>query len=282
MIMTEHAGAPMSTSSRTFLPTAILALALTPALWGCGLEPIDEGGDEGGDAIPAAVQQAFDESCATASSCHATGSALVVLSAGESENILSTNSVQTGEPYVSLGEVGDSYIATKILSGEMPPSEQSANDSVNTAIIVGWIAGVQVEGEGGGDTGETDSGEDTTDTGETGGGDCFVDSVSDSPVFTTDVWPTLEGRCALSGCHEALAPAMPDAAGAYANLVGVASGAGIPYVTVDSPDDSYLWHKVTGTHMFVGGFGSQMPIGGELCTTEAQAIYSWILQGAVE
>ena len=104
-----------------------LSFALASSMVGCGLEAV-EGGDEeaSGPEIPAEVQTAFDQSCATSSGCHAAGSALVVLEAPESVAILEAASA-AGGPYVTLGSLDESYIAQKILDGPnisggaMPP-----------------------------------------------------------------------------------------------------------------------------------------------------------------
>lgn len=269
----------MHSITRT-LSTLAAGLSLA-SLAGCGLEPLD---DEGGDEIPPAVQQAFTESCATSTSCHASGAPQVSFAEGELAGVLSQTGA-TGVPFVTLGDVDNSYVAEKILGlpsiagGVMPPLEQSPNDEFNTAIIVAWIAGVEFEGgaDGTGDTGETG------DTGGTGGDPvCYADALPDMVSFETDVWPVLEARCTGDVCHDVLAPMMPDATGAYANLVGVdAPGPGIPYVDdTGAPDNSYLWHKLAGTQSIVGGGGGTMPATGELCLVEAQLIYRWILDGA--
>lgn len=260
--------------------TTFLSLVLLP-MFGCGLEEItDEGGE---DQIPAAVQAAFDESCATAG-CHANGSALVNLGPGASAAILTTMA-STGEPFVTFGDLDASYLARKILGrditgGPMPLNEQSPNDAVNVAIILGWIAGAQFN-DSDGDTGDGT----TTDGDTTTGGEepiCYADKpVPTLPSFEADVWPTLEARC-TAGCHTNMTtvPHMPDAAGAFANMVGVPSSAGMDYVSADVPDDSYVWHKLAATHAIVGGTGSPMPLVGEMCTVEMQTIYAWILAGA--
>jgi hypothetical protein len=197
----------------------------------------------------------------------------------------------TGDPYVVFGDLEASYLARKMLGkdisgGPMPLFEQSPNDSVNVAIILGWIAGAEFTdeaGDGDDDT-ETDTDEgDTTETGEPEP-ECFAEKpVPAMPSFDADVWPILEGRC-TAGCHENMTtvPHLPDPAGAFANLVGVASSAGMNYVTADVPDDSYLWHKLSATHTIVGGTGAPMPLVGEMCAVEMQTIYAWILAGAAE
>lgn len=267
-------------------PTAFTALLLLPLLGlGCGLEEItDEGGE---DKVPAAVQAALDETCATAG-CHINGGALVNLGPGASEALLTTMA-STGDPYVVIGDLEASYIARKMLGkdiqgGPMPLSVQSPNDPVNVAIILGWIAGAEFTDEGGdGDTEDTGDGDGDTTTGD-GDGDpiCYAEKpVPAMPSFEADVWPTLEARCTV-GCHMNMAtiPHMPDSAGAFANLVGVASSAGMNYVTADAPDESYMWHKLSATHVIAGGFGGPMPQVGEMCTVEMQTIYAWILAGA--
>jgi hypothetical protein len=255
--------------------TAVFTASMLLPTIGCGLEEITDGGGE--DKVPAAVQAAFDESCATAG-CHANGGAQVNLGPGASDALLTTMA-STGDPFVVLGDLEASYVARKILGrditgGPMPLVEQSPNDPVNVAIILGWIAGAEFDdggGDGDGDTGDGD-----------GDVPCYaVAPVPMEPSFATDVWPTLEARC-TENCHASMAlnPHMPDAAGAFASLVGVASSNGMNYVTADVPDESYVWHKLSATHAFVGGGGSSMPSGGQMCTVEMQTIYAWILTGA--
>ncbi|HLT35779.1 MAG TPA: hypothetical protein VK034_05825 [Enhygromyxa sp.] len=267
---------------RPALKGALAITMLLGSMLGCGLEEVGEGGDD--DAIPAAVQQALDESCATSSGCHAAGSSLLVLAAPESSAILSASG--NGMPLVSFGDLENSYLAQKILGGssiaggQMPPSPQSDDDDVNAAIIIGWIAGVPLDDEDGGD-GDGDP------TGD-GDGDptCFVGTpLPTDPTFGTDIWPVLENRCAIMGCHANLSvPLMPDEATSYMNLIGMpAATAQVNYVEPGDPDGSYLWHKLAGTASSVeGGGGLLMPVGGQLCGTEFQAIYAWILDGAAE
>lgn len=255
---------------------------------GCGLEPVGEGGD--GDQLPAAVQRALDESCATSAGCHADGAPQVVLSAPTSAEILSKPSSSGGGPLVALGNVEESYLAQKILGGPnitggtMPPSPQSDRDDINTAIIVGWIAGVPIDGPGDGDG---DPGDGDGDPGD-GDGDppptCYIDApLPAMPSFEADIWPIMQNRCGIMGCHANFSdPLMPDAMTAYDNLVGIpAAVAALDYVEPSAPDMSYLWHKLLGTQATVmGGAGSTMPLGPAPCTIELQAIYAWITTGA--
>ncbi len=249
----------------------------------CGLEEVEDGGQT--DEIPAAVQAAFDETCATNSSCHGSGSALVSLAPGESAAILELSSGATGEPLVVIGDVEGSYLAKKMLGtdivgGPMPLSSQSPDDAVNIAIILGWIAGAPLDaGDESGDTGEAGDGD-----GDTGEVVCYADKpLPAMPSFEADVWPVLEQRC-TAGCHESMtvAPHMPDAMAAYTSLVDAMSPtANAMLVVPGDPQASYLWHKLAATQTSVdGGGGLPMPATGDLCAVELQMIHAWILAGA--
>lgn len=54
------------------------------------------------------------------------------------------------------------------------------------------------------------------------------------------------------------------------------------WVTPFDPSDSYLWHKVNGSHLSVGGSGSQMPTSGALPAEEIEFFFQWIADGAAE
>jgi hypothetical protein len=263
-------------------PGGALLAFLLAASTGCGLEPVGEGGDT--DELPAAVQQALDESCATGPGCHADGAPQVVLSAPSSAEILSKTSSSGGGSLVVLGNVDESYLAQKILGGPditgatMPPSPQSDRDAINTAIIVGWIAGVPIDGPGG--DGDGDGGDGDGDPAPV----CYIAApLPAMPSFETDIWPIMQNRCGIMGCHgDVREPLMPDAMTAYDNMVGMpAVAAALDYVEPSAPDMSYLWHKMLGTQLTVmGGEGGTMPFGTPACTIELQAIYAWITTGA--
>jgi hypothetical protein len=262
---------------RPNLSMLVLAMLASTA---CGLEPIGEGGDE--DMLPEAVQLAFDESCATSAGCHADGAPQVVLSAPASAEILSKSSSTGRGPLVTLGNLEQSYLAQKILGGSditggpMPLSPQSDRDDINTAIIVGWIAGVPIDSPGGDGDGDGDGDPEPT---------CYITApLAEMPTFETDIWPIVENRCGLMNCHGGTsAPLMPDAMTAHANLVGIpANMAALDYIDPSAPDTSYLWHKLMGTQATVmNGGGLNMPLSPEpLCQIELQAIYRWITTGA--
>ncbi len=124
-----------------------------------------------------------------------------------------------------------------------------------------------------GDDTATDSGTTATDSGTTG------DTASYADVQA--IW---DDTCAGSGCHTDGGTAgglSLESGSSHASLVGVAAlGAAMDLVTAGSTDDSYLWHKLNGTHADVGGSGSQMPLGPELDSTQLGTVEAWILDGA--
>lgn len=109
-----------------------------------------------------------------------------------------------------------------------------------------------------------------------------------SVSFVGDVLPVLDREC---GCHRPGAGGSGAPAGlnldddvAHEMLVGVpATGAPLDRVVPGRPDDSYLFHKLAGSHTEVGGGGARMPAGPEATALEPAdrlAIESWILDGA--
>lgn len=104
-----------------------------------------------------------------------------------------------------------------------------------------------------------------------------------SATFTRVQSEIFAVSCAFSGCHGAAGTQAellltPDAA--YGNLVNVPSSEvpQIDRVEPGSPDQSYLYMKVTGAP---GILGSKMPLGQpELTQEQKDLIGNWILRGA--
>ena len=67
------------------------------------------------------------------------------------------------------------------------------------------------------------------------------------------------------------------------NLVGVqANGAPIARVEPGDHTTSYIWHKINGAQLDVGGGGQQMPLGGApLPQATIDLIAQWIDEGAL-
>lgn len=130
----------------------------------------------------------------------------------------------------------------------------------------------------------------TTDdtSGSTTASGCMpVDTEGGGPSFEAEVFPIIEasGCIGLPGtCHDASSGglSMSDAPTTLGNLVDVASTqSGLVRIAPGCPEDSYLWAKVTDTHMDVGGLGNRMPLGlPPLEQAELDTIEQWILGGA--
>ncbi len=102
--------------------------------------------------------------------------------------------------------------------------------------------------------------------------------------FSEALVPVLKKRCAI--CHltgqEAGGMALHPRA-AYGSLVGVASVQvpGMQRVAPGSPQDSYLLHKLEGTHLDAGGTGLRMPFNESPLDPETIGRFrDWIAAGA--
>jgi hypothetical protein len=67
---------------------------------------------------------------------------------------------------------------------------------------------------------------------------------------------------------------------AHQELLAPSEQASLARVQPGSLEESYLWHKLKGTHLDVGGEGEQMPLIGEIDAAELELFETWILGGA--
>ena len=107
-----------------------------------------------------------------------------------------------------------------------------------------------------------------------------IDTATDTDTVTTlspyerDLAPKLLN---CSGCHQGDSPdgsldltdvfAAIDQPSLQASMVLIASGNHV---------ESYLWHKVNGSHGIAGGQGTRMPIGGEWSEEDIDLLALWI------
>jgi hypothetical protein len=91
--------------------------------------------------------------------------------------------------------------------------------------------------------------------------------------FAADVAP-LMSQYACSACHGYL--------GAYSTVMSYTPGqASLALVASGDSAQSYLYHKIAGTHSSVGGSGSQMPLGSAPMTAvDIATVEQWINDGA--
>ncbi|MCH9687695.1 MAG: hypothetical protein K0V04_40065 [Deltaproteobacteria bacterium] len=196
---------------------AVTALGLALGTTACNeLERIDQG-DDGGVQIPDEVQRAFESSCNMAGCHDASAAGGLELTATAAPGIIGAPSEGSPLPLVELGNVQGSYLAVKILAeapagttrtGARMPLGGNFDDTqtaIDSAIILGWIAGAQLPGGGGG--GET------TDGGSSGGDEvvsCELDVLApgatnafdigmDAGQIPPDIGTVLIANC---GCHE--------------------------------------------------------------------------------
>ena len=107
-----------------------------------------------------------------------------------------------------------------------------------------------------------------------------------NPTLSADVQPIFTANCALAGCHTGTVPAEGQnlsSGNAFGNTVGIPSVQlpSMNRVTPNDPSQSYLVHKIEGTHLSVGGSGLRMPLGrGALSSTQIATIGAWITSGA--
>ena len=114
------------------------------------------------------------------------------------------------------------------------------------------------------------------------------DDGGDEVTLSGDVQPIFTGNCALPGCHVGSSPEEGMSLGAgqtFSNVVNVQARqlSTMNRVTPNQPDNSYLVHKVQGTHLDVGvdGSGSRMPLNrSPLSQSDIDLIRAWIQAGA--
>ena len=101
--------------------------------------------------------------------------------------------------------------------------------------------------------------------------------------FATTVQPLFDEACS---CHQStpmlMAPFSLKPGEAYGNLVG-RPATQLPSMALVEPgalNESYLWHKVSGTQVEAGGSGMIMPYTVPLRADELRVIEQWIASGA--
>jgi hypothetical protein len=107
-------------------------------------------------------------------------------------------------------------------------------------------------------------------------------ATSNGMSFETSVQPFINMAC---NCHQSnplMAPFSLKKGEAYQAIVNVPSAQVTTMMLVKpgSTQESYLWHKVNGTFLDVGGSGMIMPFTIPLNATEKKIFEQWILDGA--
>lgn len=200
---------------------ASMCIAAAVAATGCDqVKRIDQDGDSGSDSnVPPAVQERLTASCALVG-CHVAGSVSPDLSAASGGAWVEASGA--GGPYVTFGDPDNSYLVQKMFpnppAGSQMPIGAGVLEPEDLAVIVGWVAGVELPNDADADTGDDDM-DDTGD--ESSGGDALVSCALsvvgpdvESPVVSGDaagmipsaIGTALENNC---GCHYTDSPSEP-------------------------------------------------------------------------
>lgn len=251
--------------------TRVILLGGTLALisGACGVEPIEEDGPASG--IPPVVQAAFDRSCASMTGCHE-GTTAPNLSPGASGQILSLSSSK-GPPYVVLGDIEGSYMASALLRKDgvlpMPPTIDNQEQEQDVAVILGWIAGAPLSGPE--EEEEEDEGFADDDTEPSDGAFAPIQAI-------------LTEKCSGAACHNIFPPQLT-MGNVYGNIVDKQNLAGsMPYVTPGDLDQSYLWRRINGPDYGLPIMPPDSPPTDPpppLTDDELAAIEAWIEDGAM-
>lgn len=98
--------------------------------------------------------------------------------------------------------------------------------------------------------------------------------------FRNDIQPIFDANCVVCHMNGATQGGLTlESGSSYQALVRQASRqSALQLVSPAKPDESYLIHKLKGTHLKVGGKGSAMPMDNKLIDT----VGVWIKEGATD
>ena len=106
--------------------------------------------------------------------------------------------------------------------------------------------------------------------------------------YEADVEPAITRSCASAGCHFGTTDNesgldLSEGNGYDAMVNQPSTQAPMDIVTPGDLENSYLWHKINGTHLEAGGEGDPMPPeAGSLSASDINLIEDWIVSGAAE
>lgn len=147
----------------------------------------------------------------------------------------------------------------------MPTEECEGGGSTDTGLDAGLDTGIDA-----GDVGEADA--DATDAAQE------IPDIEDPPPTTAEVHAAIFAvHCASHHIDSGTQLPRLDLEDLETRLQN--SSVQLPsmqWITPGDPDESYLFHKISGTHRDVGGSGFRMPIGPALTGDEIDLVEEWI------
>ena len=249
-------------------------------IFGCDDHEFTGGHHSGEETIGegyTAVQSVFSNNCTM---CHATGATFPSLEGDICTDLVDVDSQQSSNKLIVGGDSNASYLYHKMAGthldvggtgSQMPIGGSISQEDLD--LVMAWIdEGPSCEGDS---ITPNEPSEEPSDSGILEP----TDEPSEEPtgdVFWTDIEPKISS---CSGCHSASATFPPMN---YDDLVDQDSMqlSSMKLIAPSDPENSYLLHKISGTHLEVGGSGSQMPIGPELSYDDIALVDAWIEQGA--
>ena len=163
---------------------------------------------------------------------------------------------------------------------DVDPLDSVSGGSASASASASASGGGSASASGGSASGGTDGGSTGAATTGASGSTGMAGQLS----HAADIQPIWDKYC-MAACHEAGgsgAGSLLMDGDDYDALVGVAA-LGLPSMDLVAPGDrmtSYVWHKLGGTQMEVGGTGSKMPLGMAMTQEELDTIGQWIDEGA--
>jgi hypothetical protein len=146
----------------------------------------------------------------------------------------------------------------------------------------GGAGGPGSGGEGGGEASTASSSGSSVGSGGASSSSSGAGGEAPKRSYMADVEPIFRKNC--QGCHFVTdkPPRIFEDVTYGVLLETMPTVTDLPYVAPGSPEGSYLWHKIVGTHLEVGGDGLRMPYKKTpLGAADTAVVEEWIRGGAL-
>ena len=261
-------------------------MLLLSLMFGCDDHEFTGGGHHSDEETTgegySAVQSVFSNNC---TNCHSTGATFPSLDGDLCTDLVDVDSQQNSSKLVVAGDSDASYLHHKMAGTHLDVGGMGSQMPIGGSITQSDIdlVGVWIDEGALCDASETIDETDLEPSDDSGEPE-QVDEASSEPseepideVFWSDIEPIIS---TCSGCHS---PSGTFPTMTYDDLVDQDSVQlpSMKLIASGDPDNSYLLHKISGTHLTAGGSGSQMPMGPPLSSEDIALVDAWIAQGAL-